>query len=286
VKQHETLSGVPLEVIDFYSFSQQENVFVPEEIVRSKKYIKLDYSEEALFKSIDKIKITNDRIYILGPVAIRFNKLFVFNIDGSFIGTVGTRGQGPDEYLILADFDVDDSGNIYLVDAYMDKDQLFLFNSDFQFQTTKKLPFETDIIKCLSQNRLMFGLARWNEGENSPGIIAITNTDLETLDTFLTYDEYYDPNIQISSPEFVSTENEIFYNKTIDDNVYVFSPDGKLKKVYRFDFGKRSIPDEYKKDMEANWDRYKSYTCLKHFAVVTDNLGTHGEYDRIDCLMI
>jgi hypothetical protein len=255
---------VSVEVIDFYSFSLQENVFIPEEIVQDRKYIKLDDSDEALFKIISKIKLTTDRIYILDK---QLRKLIVFNADGSFLSTVGAKGQGPGEYINLTDFDVDDSGNIWFIDGRLDK--LFLFNSSFRFQKDMKLPFEADIIKCLPHDRLMFGLSSWNVGENSPSRIAITNTALETVSTCLTHSEYRDDVYWVSYYNFVSTENEILYNKQIDDHVYAFSPDGELKKIYRFDFGKRSVPDAYKKDIEPNMGRYASYTCLSDFVIIT-----------------
>jgi hypothetical protein len=71
-------------------------------------------------------------------------------------------------------------------------------------------------------------------------------------------------------------KNQILYNRPIDNNVYAFSSDGVLEKVYRFDFGKKNVPDEYKKAIEENWDQFESRCCLKNFVVVNERycLGT------------
>jgi hypothetical protein len=267
-KDDKPIFDVPTERIDFYSYKIHKDVpdIPPDELVREKTYIKLDTStDDALFKSIDKIIIARDKIYILDWM---MRKLPVFNIDGSFAGLVGRRGQGPGEYLQITDFDVDDSGNVYIVDGQ--SDNFFIFDSVFHFVSAKQPPCDVGIVQLLPDNRYLFGLTSWNTKENSKWKIAVTNTDFKTLDTCLLYDEYIDNETVISDYIFIQTEKHILYNQPIDNNVYAFSHDGKLEKVYQFDFGDKNVPNEYKKAIQKNREGFRFRSCLKRFVVVNE----------------
>jgi hypothetical protein len=269
-QRNKPIFDVPSEAIDFYSFKMHEDVYIPDELIQKKTYIKLDASTDALFKSISKIKIVRDKIYILdGNRAVQ--KLFIFNIDGSFVGYVGRRGQGPGEYLQITDFDVNDIGEVHFIDGQGAPDRLFVFDNMLNFVSVKTLPFQADIIRILPNNQYLFGLSLWNEGENSTWKIAVTNADFETLDKYLHYDEYNDRAVWISDYFFVQTENHILYNKPIDNNVCVFSPDGKLEKVYQFDFGNKNVPNKYKKAIGENRDGFMSCCCLINFVIVNEH---------------
>ncbi|MDR1098353.1 MAG: 6-bladed beta-propeller [Tannerella sp.] len=259
------------EVIDFTSFSEIEVAEFPEAIVREKMYINLDGSnEELLFSKIDRVKIINDRIYVLGRQDIRTKKLLVFDRTGTGIGAVGRRGQGPEEYIQISSFDVNERGDIFFIDGTLDKDRVFVFDRNLQFVSVQRLPFEADIIKCLPGNRLLFGLASWNKGLNAPMKLAVTDRDLNTEHAYVEYDEYIDINFWLSDCFFIDVDGRIQYNKHIDNNVYEISQEGNLVKTYRFDFGKKNMPDIYKKDLETNWEELKRYCFLLNFTAVTD----------------
>jgi hypothetical protein len=277
-KKEMSESGFETEVIDFSSFREVEGD-MPEDLVKEVKYIRLDGSSDMLFKGIDKIKIDNGRIFILDR---RLKKLFVFDSEGTGIGTAGTLGQGPGEYLQITDFDVNAAGDIYFIDATADNDRLFVFNKDLQFVSVKKMTFDADLIHCLRNNKLLFGLASWNKGENSAMKIAVTDAGLNTEQTCLEYDEYMDNSFWISGYCFVETGNGVQYNKQIDNTVYEFSDDGLPLKAYRFDFGGENVPDAHRKEIEANFEEFKHYRCLKNFAVVNSKyiLGTLWDHRK------
>ncbi|GHT73918.1 hypothetical protein AGMMS50262_05860 [Bacteroidia bacterium] len=264
---------IETETIDFWSF-KKINGIISESIIKDTKYILLDNSnDDILFQGIDKVKIVNNIIYILDQ---RLKKLVVFDSMGVGIGKVGQIGQGPEEYLQISDFDVNDAGDIYFIDGTTGADRLFVFDKNLQFVSRKQMPFEADIIHCLPNNKLLFGLSSWNKGKNVNKKIVITDTDMKTEQSYMKYDEYHDDSYWISDYAFVSTGDNILYNKPIDNFVYQFSKNGVLAKAYLFDFGKKNVPNEDKKDIEGNNEKYKNYCCLKNFTVIDDKyiLGT------------
>ncbi|MCC8146780.1 MAG: 6-bladed beta-propeller, partial [Bacteroidales bacterium] len=218
-----------------------------------------------LFKAIDKIKIHEDRIYILDR---KLKKLVVFDRTGNGIGQVGQPGQGPEEYLHIADFDVAPSGHIYFIDGVSDK--LFLFDPHLDFVSVRNMPFGADLIKCISDEKLMFGLCSWNKGKNASDKIVVTDPDMNVLEAYLTYDEFVDEAYWISFYEFAGTDERIYYNKPVDNLVHEFSKEGKYIKSYNFDFGKKNVVDKYKKDIEGNLDKFENFCCLKNFVVMKD----------------
>jgi hypothetical protein len=276
-QKEESKLDIPIETIAFEALERIENIF-PETLIKEKKYILLDNSEDDfLFKSIYKIKIKDDKIYILDR---KLRKLIVFNIDGKGIEKVGNMGQGPKEYLQIDDFDINDSGDIYIIDGRLDK--LFVFDKNFQFVSARKLPFEADIICCLSNNNLLFGLSSWNKGENANRKIAITNADIETEQLYMQYDEYVDDAYWISNYIFVNEGKNILYNRPIDNFVYQFSETGSPVKAYWFDFGKKNVFNEDKKDIEGNIEKYKNYCCLKNFTIINDKYAFGTLWDKTE----
>ncbi|MDR1338841.1 MAG: 6-bladed beta-propeller [Prevotellaceae bacterium] len=279
-----TATSDGVEIIDFTSFSETEVEQFPDAIVRERTYINIDASnEELLFKAIDKIKIINDRIYIMGRQDVRTEKLFVFDRTGAGVGVVGQRGQGPEDYLQISDFDVNERDDIFFMDGTFNNDRVFVFDKNLQFVSVRKLPFEADILKCLPGDRLLFGLASWNRGQNASMKLAVTDRDLNTEQAYMEYDEYIDEVIWVSYYFFIDVDGRIQYNRQIDNNVHEISPEGNLTKTYRIDFGKKNLPDIYKKDIEANREEMKRYCYLLNFAAITDRyiLGTLSDRGRI-----
>ena len=62
--------------------------------------VRLD-SEEALFGDIDRIVRYKDRIYLMD--ANKTRTVYIYDLSGKYINKISTYGQGPDEYLQLAD---------------------------------------------------------------------------------------------------------------------------------------------------------------------------------------
>src|SRR5690606_3193498 len=67
-------------------------------------------------------------------------QLFVFDSAGKFIYKINNHGRGFGEYLSLDDFDIDESGNIYIHDLQSRK--IIIYNRDQPIKEIKmKVPF-------------------------------------------------------------------------------------------------------------------------------------------------
>ncbi len=265
------------EIIQLNSIKRFDNIneIIPENFIISTSLIKLTSThDDFLFKEINKIRLVNNQLFILDG---RLNKLLVFGMDGISKSKIGVRGNGPNEYIDIADFDIDSDGYVYTIDGRLDK--MYIYNPDFSLKSVTPLPFEADILSITEDNNIMFGLSAWNKGNNKGASIIITDKKLQTLQVLANYDEFVDNAFWVSHYAFVKTNNHIIYNKPISNNVILFSKKGNLEKVVEFDFGSNNVPLRYRKDIEQNIQKFNSYNLLKWITIVNDNylIGTFWE---------
>lgn len=231
------------------------------------RYILLrNENSKELLGRIDKIKIINDRIYIADT---KLRSLAVYDMQGNFISQIGKRGQGPDEYVNLTDFDVDKEGNVFVLDARQNK--LLCYDKDFTCIDDTRLDFQADILTALDNDSLLFGLSSWNKKEGKGRKIAKADRKGNIAKTFLDYDEYVDPAYWISMYTFAAAGDVLAYNQTIDNTIYLFSKDGELSESITLDFGSENVPDEDKVNIERKLESYDSYCLIRKIVAVTDN---------------
>lgn len=75
------------------------------------RFIPLETKDSVLLKDLYRVCWVDDRIFVFDR-SDEINALFVFSDQGNFITRVGLRGQGPEEYLYLTHFFVDEKERI------------------------------------------------------------------------------------------------------------------------------------------------------------------------------
>jgi len=263
--------NVETEIINFSSFKKIEISSMPESIVTDTSYVKLDGSfDDIIFRESNIIKIKNNRIFILD---VMLRKLVVFDSTGAGLGKVGSRGQGPGEYLRIHDFCVSDAGDIYLKDGSGGKGEtarLFVYNKDFELLSVQQLPFSPNYIQRLNNDNFLFALNSFNKGNNASIQIVLTNDKFKTETAYLQFDEYVDENFILGIGTFTCFDDKILYLRTIDNYVYEFSNEGKPLKTYFFDFGNRDVPNNVRKNIEGNWEELKRYSCIEKIVLINE----------------
>lgn len=264
---------IPTEHIDLTQFREMSTKDLPEKFYKSKKYINLEMKDDNNYVTlISKILVSNNRIYVMDS---RSKKLVAFDTTGKYLGDVGLYNQ---DFLNIVDFDVDNNGNIFLVDGK--QDNILYFSKNLQLVSTRKPSFEVDAIGCLPSGDFLFGLSSWNKKANEHDRLLRTNAKFDPLDTVLRYDQYIDDDCWISDYRFLKTNAGIYYSRPIDNNVYVFSVDGHIKKKYYFDFGTMNVPDKEKKNVFDNMSHYDHYRLLTEFTYVNQEYALGTIWDK------
>jgi len=272
-KAKEQLPKVPVTEINLTTFKEIPFAGLPMDIVKNKRYINLEMKDgDNYIGLIDKIMHKNGIYYVLD---VRKKTLVAFSESGKYVATIGKLGT---DYLNIADFDVDEKGMIYVVDGK--SDNFLIYASNFSLIRKIKSPFEIDVVQKLPDGNFLVGLSSWNKKDNTGDKILRTDKNLAVLNRNAAYSEFIDDNFWISRYRFINTGKNIFYNRPIDNDVLVFGTDGKMEKAYRFNFGKMTVPDEDKKEIDGKVMRYNGYRLLTNFSFVNDSYALGKIWDK------
>lgn len=215
-----------------------------------------------------KAVLKNDRIYILNDNMTTQN-ILVYSSEGEFISNLGTVGRGPGEYLGISDFTVASNGDVIIADGVANK--LVVYDNRLEYVSTSGFPFEIEGLASLPDGYLV-ALALWDSTWPDDGVIVV-DSEMGKVSTVLPHLEYYDVNFELSSAKFQDTDGGYFFNKSIDDNIYLISKtDGSLIRQYFFDFGSEKVPDDVRGNVESAMENglFEDYSLILNFAVAGD----------------
>ncbi|MDH8701548.1 hypothetical protein M2138_000894 [Dysgonomonadaceae bacterium PH5-43] len=201
-------------------------------------FVKLETVEESLIGEIRRIRITNDRIFVLDSEVAK--SLFVFDSEGKFLFKVGSIGQGPGEYVTINDFFLnEDKQSIAIFDAnlrkinYYDWNGLYLHSkilSDFWFHACSPLSSEYYALDFTKRAR----------GANKYHLQIIDNNKPIFKYKKLTNDYALSNNYHIAFYEGV---DRLFYTPTLCDSLFIISSEG-IEEAYSIDFGDKKMPSK------------------------------------------
>lgn len=214
------------------------------------------------------VKVVNysDKLFVLND-NLRSQNVLVYSIEGDFISRLGANGRGPGEYLSVTDLTVDSDGNIWIVDGVANK--LIKYNKELAYESTSGFPFEIEGLSNVSDGFLV-GLALWDEEYPSSGVILV-DKNMRMIKNIVPRPQYYDVNYEISTAKFQNTDAGYYFQKAIDDNVYLLDKEeGNIVKTFHFDFGSETVPDDVRANIEnsVNNGTFSDYTMLYNFAVI------------------
>lgn len=212
-----------------------------------------------------KVVFGNGRIYVLNDNMMSQN-ILVYSETGDFLKYLGANGRGPGEYLGISDFALDSEGNVLIADGVANK--LIIYDNNLEYVSTTDFPFEIEGLAPVDGGYLV-ALALWDTTYPDAGVITV-DPEMTLRSTVLPHLEYYDANYELSVAKFQKAEEGYFFNKSIDDNIYLLNPaDGSLIGQYHFDFGAGTVPDEVRQNVEASMENgsFENYTMLFNFAV-------------------
>ena len=212
-----------------------------------------------IFSDVEMIVLTGEQAPMFSPQACRLSlhngfyyvadnahteKTHRFDQNGKYLNSIGTPGRGPEEYISILDFVVDDRGNV-VIHPY-GQDVVVSYSKDGTFLGRRELPYGP--YTFFSFNGFEY---------NYTGVIGdgyqlyVTDGSGETVIEFLP--QYtsaplsWFPNSQM----FSVYDNGVNFCPDVDDGIY-WLKDGKMEIRYRFDFGDYTITDEYyKKDFDT-----------------------------------
>lgn len=208
-----------------------------------------------LLKQIDKIVVKDSIIYIADTY---MKNLFLYDMAGNFITSVGRKGEGPNENLSLSDFCVDNKGNIYWYDGIRNRVQVY--NNEYSLVGHYKIPFKAECLQW-DNGDFIFSLAPFNADPSTKGkCLAYTDSLFVLQKTLLDYDDNIDLNVEFFSP-FISISNGVSYNRVINNNVFILQK-GNISKSFYFDFGQLNVEEGHLSDLSRIQEETGEYCYI------------------------
>lgn len=206
-------------------------------------------NEDCLFTNIAKTIIKDDKIYILS--GIKHKKLVVYNTNGDALYRIGNLGNGPEEYIAITDFTVDDDENVFIVDGISRK--IIQFDKNNKFMSKKDAGHEIWAITHLPNNEFLLGICGWDKSSAADFSLVRTDDSFKLLEGLMPKNETMDINFLFLSPQIVANDkNEYTFNLEINNNIILCDSLGQAKRIITLDFGKYNMPDEAKVSLDEN----------------------------------
>ena len=226
------------------------------DIIGDIDFVPLEMTDESVIFKADKIVVKNGLMYV-GD--FRSSKVVAFDESGSVKFVVNQKGNGPEEYLEIKSFAVDDK-SIYVIDNYRHRLNLYDCTTG-KYQETRILPFVVWDIEILPDKNLIFTYIPFKEG-GEPNLkqerckIFITDSLLNIEKQMFEYEED-DYEFIGKMTYFVPTRQGIVFTSMASDDLYLFCGKDSVRRI-TLDFD-RKIPLEKRTDWEEIQQRGYNY---------------------------
>ncbi len=209
-------------------------------IVDSVNLVPLEKKEECLIKHVDKIKIHDNKIYVLDR---KSGNILVFNKTGKFLSNISKHGRGVGEYIMIADFDINPAnGNLYILDGM--KNNLLEFNGD-KFIKNHELTFGTKVtnICFLGNERIAFETQMYTPNDDWKYHLLITDKNLKLYEKKIPFEN---TSSMVMGPvsSLITFGATTSYLPVYSNIIYHISEVNVIPK-YNLDFGKNWIDEKY-----------------------------------------
>lgn len=219
--------------------NRQDTFKLFDSFFKLKRLVVLETKDECMIRKISKVAFYKDKVFILDSME---KKIFVFNDKGDFLKSYNHYGQGPGEYISLADFTVKDD-TLYLLDGLggrllqysladsllcvlnVDKSQGVYVFSDRKFALNKKLGFADG-----SSDKVYCSFAFYDNGEKisekvpfNEHLCGYAFSHGEGANNFYVYD------------------NSVFTLFPFNDTLYTVKNDGNLEPYMSIQIGEERI---------------------------------------------
>ena len=196
------------------------------------KMIPLEFSGDCILDKVEKIVMSDSCIFIME----RYNQkgIYVFDHSGKYLYRVGNCGQGPDEFVDLSDFSLNEEQQlIYLYDIMRKKVLIFSFEGDF----IKDIQMNYYADKFEYQDNLFY-LYRESPVLGDPAYSLVIKDDKGK-----TINKYYpliNKSPYIHDCIFRKLDNEILFAEYMRDSVFSVRS-GELTPKYFIDYKDKSM---------------------------------------------
>ena len=238
------------------------------------RFLNLETNTNNLFSNIYKLKITENRIYILTNMPI--SGLYIFNKKGKFIFKIDNYGRGPGEFYMLEDLYVnEEKGIIEVYDIGNQKNLFYDFNGNFIKEWKHNLYF-SNFQKNNNGNYFLgteYTTNVINDKLYSYNLL-ILDSNKQIISTHSYFDEKKSEHLAYAQyNNFYKFKGKLNFIYAMCDTIFYIKDDLSVTPRYLIDFQKNTLP---RKLIEKYYDdviRFNETLQKTNYAYHINNLG-------------
>ncbi len=208
--------------------------------------------------SIDKVVIWKNRVFVAEYYDAK--AVYAFDLDGHFLGKVGTHGRGPEEYLQLFDLFVDPRTERLNLVSRIDQ-KLFEYDlEDFHVIRIRHLPKAFDQLLPWQDGYIGY-MDNYGQDKRNPYNLWILDSNLQIVDREIKIADGWE-STSVGMQALSMYKDSLYYIAPTDFNIYRYA-DGKVEVAHRVDLGRNQLPEE-----RISYEKYRKYIMQPYVAKI------------------
>lgn len=277
--------SVTVDLVDYIEGEKEDEIALSG-LVDSLAYIPLQTPDDLPVDVLLAVKMSSDNIFVMD----RQQKLYRFDSHGRFLNLIGSRGEGPSEYVSAVDFEIDASQDaVYLFDIYRKKIKVYQMSGTFVQDIVVPDGVES---MALLNDTCFIGYRPWYATVDRSDECVVFGKSEEVYQTISFEPKENVEGVKIDlfrMPDFSQLASSSRFRMPFEHSVFLISDDNRVSKDVVFDMGKYLLPMEvsmnnelYNKNLnssyifELNANRISDFIYMnffykkKHYRVVYD----------------
>lgn len=198
----------------------------------------LPTSDSLLIGEIYRIRSQGDYVYLSDGA-----NLYKFHLNGSYQGKISRQGQGPEEYINIGDFHIDNQGDAWL--SCRNNNSIYQYSWDNEFKQRIKVDLWMEHI--FWHNKGLYIYSGNETGFDNAYQLHYLNLDNKQIEHhFKPIDKYMSQYLFVFMTNVFqkAKDNAAYFTQMFNDTIYSLSPD-TYKPKYVVNLGNHNIPKSF-----------------------------------------
>jgi len=226
--------------------------------IDSCEYVKLETNDRSIFSGIDELRVSDKYIGIMSK-----GRVLIFDRNGRFINDIDRKGQGPNEYINLADILLDGDKVLLLseypgkiIECTVDGDVLNTYDLDYGFSHFAKIDDDKLLLTSENSNNSGFNFIIFDKGKN------------ELTQKFDSFDNNESMKFNDFNAVLCRKDDAFFVTHPFDHTVYRLSGN-EFTPVMEFKFNsKEQLPEDKNLSYFELYTMTASKPCVRHLGLM------------------
>lgn len=232
--------SVTVDLVDYIEGEKEDEIALSG-LVDSLVYIPLQTPDDLPVDVLLAVKMSSDNIFVMD----RQQKLYRFDSHGRFLNLIGSRGEGPSEYVSAVDFEIDASLDaVYLFDIYRKKIKVYQMSGTFVQDIVVPDGVES---MALLNDTCFIGYRPWHATVGRSDECVVFGKSEEVYQTISFEPKENVEGVKIDlfrMPDFSQLASSSRFRMPFEYSIFLISDDNRLSKDVVFEMGKYLLPME------------------------------------------